>query len=323
MQLSTKARLKETIHKSDKNRINLEQCISNFKKNWQLFVLLIPFLLFYVFFIYKPMWGLQIAFKDYKLFGGIAESPWVGFKHFESFLMGPYFLNTFKNTLMISLYGLIFGFPIPIFLALLLNEVTSRKLKKAVQTATYLPHFISIVVIAGIVVNFLSPSNGLINIIISKFGGEKVYFLSKPEYFRLIYIIMGIWKESGFGAIIYIASLSSIDPNLYEAAYIDGANKLKRILQVTIPGIMPTIIIMFILKVGKMIDVGFEAIILLYQPVTYETADVISTYVYRIGLLNARYDYATAVGLFNSVISLILVFTANRISRKVSETSLW
>lgn len=292
-------------------------------KHRELFIMLIPSVLFYIFFMYKPMLGLQIAFKDYSLFKGVAASKWIGLEHFKTFLGSPYFVQTLKNTALINIFGLLFGFPIPIILALLLNEIRNQKFKRTIQTLTYLPHFVSIVVIAGIVVNFLAPSNGLINIIIEKLGGDKIYFLVKPEYFRTIFISMNIWKEAGFSAIVYIAALSAIDPQLYEAAYVDGANKFKRILHVTLPGIMPTITILLILKIGKMLTVGFEAIILLYQPVTYKTADVISTYVYRMGLINSQYDYATAVGLFNSVVSLLLVIFANKVSKKLSETSLW
>jgi putative aldouronate transport system permease protein len=314
--------LKSSNKKSKENN-KLSICIKKISKNKELLIMLIPSILFYIFFVYKPMFGLQIAFKDFSIFKGVAASKWVGFKHFSTFINSPFFFKTLKNTLLINVYGLLIGFPIPIILALLLNEVKNIRFKKTVQTLTYLPHFVSIVVIAGIVVNFLSPSSGLVNLIIEKFGGEKVYFLTKPQYFRSIFISMNVWKEAGFSAIVYIAALSGIDPQLYEAAYVDGAGKLKRIFNVTIPGLMPTIIILLILKIGKMLTVGFESIILLYQPVTYETADVISTYVYRMGLENSQFDYATAVGLFNSVISLLLVIFANRISRKLSDTSLW
>lgn len=286
-------------------------------------MLLTPFMLWYIIFQYWPMWGLQIAFKDYSLFKGISGSPWVALDNFKEFFSSPYFLRNLKNTFIINLYSLIFGFPAPIILALLFNEVKSTFFKKSVQTMTYLPHFVSTVIVAGIVTNLLAPSNGLINIIIDKFGGEKIYFLTKPEYFRTIYTAMNIWKEAGFGAIVYIAALSSVDQEQYEAATIDGANKWKQVIHVTLPGILPTIVIMLILRIGSLLDVGYESIILLYQPATYETADVISTYVYRAGLQEGRYDLATAVGLFNSIVALILVYSANKISNKVSENGLW
>lgn len=293
-------------------------------QEWRLYLLLIPFLAWYVLFMYKPMYGLQIAFKDFSLFKGIEGSDWVGLEHFKQFFNGPYFWRTLKNTLLLSLYQLIFAFPAPIVLALLLNEVRNRLFQKFVQTFTYLPHFISIVVVAGIVTNFLAPSTGIVNSILQLLGGEKLYFLTKPEYFRTIYIIsMDIWKEMGFGAIVYIAALAGVNPALYEAAKIDGANRFQIIWNVTLPSIIPTIAIMLILKIGQLMEVGYEAIILLYQPATYETADVISTYVYRSGLQEGQYDLATAAGLFNASVSLLLVIMANRLSKKLTETGLW
>ncbi|MCT4685796.1 ABC transporter permease [Vallitalea sp.] len=296
---------------------------TNLLRYWQLYIMLIPFVLFYIIFLYKPLYGIQIAFKDYSIFKGIEASPWVGFKHFSTFFNSPYFMRTLVNTFLINLYGLVFGFPLPIILALLLNEVKNKYFKNSVQTAIYLPHFISTVVVAGIVTNFLAPTNGIVNIILEKLGGEKIYFLTKPEYFRTIFTSMNIWKEAGFGTIVYLSALAGIDQNLYEAAKIDGANRWKQTLHVTMPSLVPTIVILLILKMGSILKVGYEAIILLYQPVTYKTADVISTYVYRSGIADCQYDFATAVGIFNSVVSLILVWTANRLSKRMSETSLW
>ena len=287
------------------------------------YFMLIPFIAWYIIFAYKPMYGLQIAFKDFSVFKGIEASPWVGFQHFIDFFNGPYFWRTIKNTLMISLYSLLFAFPAPIILALLLNEVRNALFKKSIQTLTYLPHFISVVVVAGIVTNFLAPNNGLVNIVLEKFGFEKIYFLTVPEYFRTIFVSMNIWQEAGFGAILYIAALSGINQELYEASVIDGANKWKQIWHVTIPGILPTIMIMLILRIGQVLEVGYEAIILLYQPATYETADVISTYMYRAGIREGAYDLTTAVGLFNSVIGLMLVIIANKLSKKYTESGLW
>ncbi|MDF2651195.1 MAG: sugar transporter permease [Paenibacillus sp.] len=297
--------------------------VNNLARDRFFYMLLIPFVVWYLIFAYKPMYGLQIAFKDFSVFKGIAASPWVGFEHFISFFQGPYFARTIKNTLLISLYSMVWGFPAPIILALLLNELRNVMFKKTVQTLTYLPHFISVVVVAGIVTNFLAPSNGLLNILLDKMGLEKIYFLTVPEYFRTIFVSMNIWKEVGFGAILYIAALSGINPELYEAAVIDGANKWRQIWHVTLPGILPTIMIMLILRIGHILDVGYEAIILLYQPATYETADVISTYMYRAGIKEGEYDLTTAVGLFNSLIGLLLVIIANRLSRKFTESGLW
>jgi putative aldouronate transport system permease protein len=293
------------------------------KRDRYLYMMLIPFVAWYIIFQYKPMIALQIAFKDYSLFRGVADSPWVGFKHFKTYFESPYFFRTLKNTVMISVYSILFGFPAPILLALLLNEVKNTVFKRTVQTLTYLPHFISIVIITGIVTNFLSPSNGLLNILLDKLGFEKVYFLIVPEYFRTIFVSMNIWKDVGFGAILYIAALSGINPELYEAAKMDGANKWRQTWNVTLPGILPTIMIMLILKLGDLLEIGYEAIILLYQPATYETADVISTYVYRSGILEGRYDLATAVGLFNSLVGFILVIIANRLSKKFTGNGIW
>lgn len=297
--------------------------LTKLKTDKYLYLLLIPFLAYYVIFAYKPMYGLLIAFKDYSLFKGIEASPWVGLENFKTFFQGPYFIRTIKNTLLINIYSLIVGFPAPIILALMFNELRKSAYKSVTQTITYLPHFISVVVVASMVTNFLSPTGGLVNNIIQAFGGKSTYFLTVPEYFRSIYVGMNIWKEAGFEAIIYASALVSIDQQLYEAARMDGANKWKQIWHVTIPGIAPTIIIMFILRMGNLLKAGYEAIILLYQPATYETADVISTYVYREGLISGNYKLAAAVGLFESVICLLLTWAANTISRKVSETSLW
>lgn len=297
--------------------------LRNMKRDRFLYLIIIPFVAWYLVFQYYPMLGLQMAFKKYSIYRGLSGSPWVGLDNFTAFFNGPYFLRTLKNTLLISVYSLIFAFPAPIILALLLNEVKNMLFKRTVQTLTYLPHFISIVIVAGFVTNFLSPTNGIINLLLAKLGFEKTYFLVIPEYFRTIFISMNIWREVGFGSIIYIAALSAINPELHEAAIIDGANKWKRVLHVTLPGIVPTIMIMLILKIGSLLDVGYEAIILLYQPSTYEVSDVISTYVYRTGLQDGRYDLGTAVGLFNSAVGLILVVCANKLSKKYTESGLW
>lgn len=303
--------------------MKLEKVKKNFKKDITLYLLLIPFILWFIVFRYKPMYGLQIAFKDYSPFRGIMASPWVGLENFINFLTGPYFFRIFRNTVMIAIYRLVFAFPIPIILALLLNEVKNKFFKKTIQTATYLPYFISGVVIAGIIRYFLAPDHGLINLLIEKLGGKSIYFLIKPEYFRSIFISMGIWKNAGYSAIVYLAALSGVNPQLYEAAIIDGANRWKQTVYVTIPAILPTIVIMFILQIGRLMQVSFEQILLLYQPATYETADVIQTYVYRAGLEGGNYSLATTAGLFNAIISFALVILANKYSKKLSETSIW
>lgn len=300
-----------------------EKMFKDVKRDWQLYVLLSFLVIWYLLFIYKPIYGLQIAFKDYNVFKGIEGSPWVGFKHFQEFIQGPYFWSRIRNTLIISLYSLLFQFPAPIILALLFNEVGNLRFKKFAQTVTYLPHFISVVIIAGLVTNFLSPSTGIINFVIERLGGEKVYFLAQKEYFRTIYILMGLWQETGFGSIVFLAALAGIDTQLYEAAYIDGAGKFARIWHVTLPGLLPTIVIMLIMRIGGILNVSYESIILLYQPITYETADVLSTYMYRTGLSEGRYDLAAAIGFFQSAIGFILVVFANQISKRLTETSLW
>lgn len=288
-----------------------------------LYIMLIPVLLYYIIFCYKPFGGLVIAFKDYKPLLGIEGSPWVGFENFETFFTGPFFWRTTRNTILINIYNLIFGFPIPIILALLFNEVSNSKFRTVVQTISYMPRFISTVVIAGLVVNFLSPSSGVINTFIRMFGGEPIYFLTKPEYFRAIYVLQGIWSGAGFGSIIYYSSLCSIDSQLYEAVTIDGGGRMRQIWSVALPGLLPTIAIMLIMQIGNLMNVGYELIILLYQPVTYETADVIGSYVYRLGMQQANYSLSTAVGLFNGIISLILVTSANFVSKKIGDVSIF
>lgn len=293
------------------------------KEQLSLYLLLLPFILWYAVFVYKPMYGLIIAFKDYSLFKGISGSDWVGFKNFTEFLTSPYFYVTLKNTLMINLYSLFLEFPFAIMLALMLNEVKNKLFKSFVQTASFIPYFIAIVVAAGIAINILSPSTGVINLLLEKLGMEKIYFLSKPEYFRGIFTGLNIWKNTGFNAVIYLAALTTIDEQLYEAAKIDGADKFKQLRYITIPGIIPTIVIMLVLKVGSMLNVAFETVLLLYQPATYSTSDVISTYVYRTGMLQQDFGLATAVGLFNALVGFILVYSANKWSKKVSSSSLW
>lgn len=279
-------------------------------------------LLYYIIFKYVPLYGLQIAFRDYKITKGIWDSAWVGFEHFQTFFEGLYFWRLIGNTLIISLYEVVFAFPAPILFALLLNELTNEGFKKIVQTITYLPHFISTVVICGLLVQFCSK-DGLINQLIAFFGSEPTDLLMHKEYFRTIYIASGIWSGFGWGSIIYLSALAGVDQEQYEAAYIDGAKRLQRMFYITLPGIMPTIIIQLIMKLGGLMSVGSEKILLLYNGLTYEVADVISTYIYRMGLIEHNYSFSTAVGLFNSVINIILLVSANTLSRRYSETSLW
>jgi len=294
----------------------------DFKKNRYLYLLSLAGILYYIIFKYVPMYGAIIAFKNYLPSKGIWGSPWVGFKHFEDFFGSHYFWRVLRNTLLINLYELFFAFPAPIILALMLNEVRRAFFKRMVQTITYLPHFVSMVVICGMLVDF-SQKAGLLSTILTWFGAERQNLLLNPDLFRTIFVGSGIWQGIGWGSIIYLAALTSIDTQLYDAATVDGAGRWKQMLHVTIPGIMPTIVILLILQIGGMMNVGFEKIILLYNSQTYETADVISSFVYRRGILEANYSYSTAVGLFNSAINFLLLIIANRISRKVNETSLW
>ncbi|GAL20448.1 ABC transporter permease [Vibrio maritimus] len=297
--------------------------INHFKNEWQLYVLLAPTVIWFLVFLYKPMYGLQIAFKDYSVFRGITESPWVGFEHFVTLFENDQFLRAIRNTVMISGASLIFGFPVPIILALMFNEILNAKFKRTAQTIVYLPHFISAVIIAGIVITAFSPSTGVVNLFLNALGYDSVYFLTKPEWFRSIFVGTGIWQEAGFSSIVFLAAIAGVNPSLYESAVVDGASRWQMMWKITLPCILPTIIIMLIIRIGNILEVGFEMIIMLYQPATYETADVISTFIYRQGIQAAQYDLAAAAGLFNAVIAFILVMTANKISRRVSSTSLW
>lgn len=295
----------------------------SFLSDWQLYLLLLPGLIWYLMFCYRPMLGLRMAFYDYNIFRGFEGSEFVGLDNFKTYMFGPDFIRTVSNTLLIALWQMLICFPFPIILAIAITEMKSRAISKTVQTATFLPYFISTVVVCGMVVNFLSPSTGIINKIIERFGGEATYFMVYPQYFRPIYTLMTLWQTAGFNAIVYIAALMGIDPQLYEAAVVDGAGRFRRIWHITLPGIIPTVVTMFIMNIGKMVKVGYESILLLYQPSTYPTADVISTYSFRIGIQNGDYGVATAAGLFEAVVALILVVVANKVSKRLTETALW
>lgn len=291
--------------------------------DFDLYCMLAPMLLLLFFFAYKPLTSMVIAFKDYSPFKGVWESEWVGFEYFIEFFSGKFAWRTIRNTLVISGSMLLFSFPAPIILALLLNELRSNKFRKLVQTVSYIPHFISMVVVCSMVTNFLSPTSGVVNSILRFFGAEPVYFLSKPELFVPIYVLVNIWMTIGYGSIVYIAALTGISEDLYEAARVDGAGKWQQMLHVTLPGLVPTIMVMLLVQLGNILNVGYEMIILLYSPGIYETADIINTYVYRAGIQEGRYDYATAIGLLNSFVSFILVIGANKLSKKLTETGLW
>jgi len=292
--------------------------------NRYLYLMLLPTVLYFLLFEYKPMYGAIIAFKNYNPFVGIADSPWVGFKNFQKFFDSYYFFRLLRNTFLMSFYSLIFIFPASLGFALLLNELRIKKLKSLIQTVSYLPHFISLIVICGMIIDFTKPG-GVINSLLLGIGliSEPIQFLILPEWFRTIYVGSGLWQSVGWNSIIYLAALSGINPSLYEAAVMDGAGRWKQLTHVTLPGILPTVVILLILNVGTLLNVGWDKIILLYNPGTYVTADVISTFVYRRGVMEADYSFSAAVGLFNSVINFTLLVIANRISRKTTESSLW
>jgi len=293
------------------------------RRNWGLYLLVLPVMMYFFIFCYGPMYGAIIAFKDFTPIKGILGSDWAGFKHFVDFFSSSDFGKLLFNTLKISVTNLVFGFPAPIILALLLNEVKNPLFKKSIQTLSYLPHFISLVVVCGIVKSFVAQ-DGIVTVLLSSLGlVERADLLGFKEYFVTIYTASGIWKEIGWGSIIYLAALSGVSQELYEAAAVDGASRLRQLFVVTLPAILPTIVVMLILRIGNIMSVGHEKIILLYNPLTYETADVISSYVYRRGLMEFNYSYSTAVGLFNAVINFILVSTANKVSRKVNNMSIW
>jgi putative aldouronate transport system permease protein len=294
-----------------------------FRRNWDLYLLISPVIVYFIIFQYLPMYGVQIAFKNFVASKGIWGSNWVGFLHFERFFDSYYFWRLIKNTVGISLYELAVAFPIPIILALLINEAGNRHFKRFVQTVTYAPHFLSTVVMVGLVMMFLDPSNGIVNQMIRAFGGQPISFMTEAEWFKTVYVFSGVWQGMGWSSIIYLAALAGIDPTLHEAARVDGATRLQRIWHINLPGILPTIVILLILNVGSIMGVGFEKIYLMQNSLNIESSDVISTYVYTRGILGAEYSFSAAVGLFNSVVNCLLLVIVNTVARKVNETSLW
>ena len=294
-----------------------------FARDKYLLLLMLPVMAYFVLFHYVPMYGALIAFKDFSPARGILRSKWVGFEWFMEFFQSYFFPRLIRNTLSLSLLQLAFGFPIPIIFALLLNELRNQAFKRVAQTVSYLPHFISIVVMVGIMFNLLDPNIGIINMLIKRSGGAPISFMRDPDWFRFLYVSSGVWQEFGWNSIIYLAALSGLEMEQYEAARIDGANRWRLLWHITIPGIVPTMVILLILRCGRIMNVGFEKVLLMYSPGVYEVADVISTYVYRRGIINGEFSFSAAVGLFNSVINCFLVLLVNWISRKTSEYSLW
>lgn len=291
--------------------------------NYELYLFILPTVIYFLIFHYAPIYGVQLAFKDFVATKGIWGSPWVGFKHFEMFFSSHYFWEIIGNTIGISLYALIAGFPIPIIFALMLNEISSKRYKKLVQTVAYAPHFISTVVMVGMLYIFLHPVYGIVNTLIKFLGFEPVDFINKPEYFKSLYVWSGIWQSTGWNSVIYFAVLSNIDPEQHEAAIIDGASRLQRIWYINIPVLIPTAIILLILNMGRIMSVGFEKVYLMQTPLNINASEVISTYVYKIGLQGARFSFTTAIGLFDSVINFLLLITVNKLAKKLSSTSLW
>lgn len=296
--------------------------ISKIKRSKYLYALFFLPFCYFIIFKYLPMYGIVIAFKDYDIVKGINGSAWAGFKYFKMYLEDPYFWKLVRNTFLLGAYNLLWSFPFPIILALMINEIRNSRFKKFIQSVSYLPHFISTVVVCGMLVMFLS-SDGMINQLITALGGQSIQFLMLPQCFRTIYISSNIWQNAGWNSIIYLAALTGINDELYEAATIDGASRFQKTIHVTLPGIATTISVMLILEIGHIITLGYQKIILLYNGSTYETADILSTYVYRRGLQSADFSYGAAIGLFEGILALIMVWGANRISKKISETSLW
>lgn len=298
------------------------QMVRAFLKQKYLYLMVLPGFILVFIFKYMPMYGVIIAFKDYNVFAGILESKWVGLRWFRLFFDNPMALRVFKNTLLLGLYNLIFAFPLPIILALLLNELKIEWIKRTIQSITYLPYFISVIIIVGMLKE-LASLNGLFNQVLMLFNIDAINFFGRPEFFRTLFIGSGIWQNLGWGTILYLAALTNIDPALYEAAHMDGANRFRKMLHITLPGMAGTIVILLILAIGNMLEADFQRVLLMYNPVIYSTADIVGTYVYREGLESARFSYATAVGLMVSVISFVLLLAVNQISRRYSENSLW
>ncbi|MFD0714483.1 ABC transporter permease [Paenibacillus sp. GCM10027626] len=304
-------------------RTNVRRIAANIKKDWDLYLALLPGIAFLLVFKYTPMYGIIIAFKDFNIFQGMAESSWAGFKHFERLFSSSAFWQVLHNTLIISVYKILFLFPLPIIIAIMMNELKNALFKRTVQTIVYLPHFLSWVIVSGLFIDLLSVNGGLVNKLIVSLGGEPIRFFLDNSIFRSVLITSAGWKEIGWNSIIYLAAMSSIDPQLYEAAKIDGAGKWKQILHVTLPGLTPIILLMFILRLGAILEAGTEQILVMYNPGVYNVADVIGTYVYRVGLGEQNYSFSTAVGLFESVIAFSLIITGNWLSRKYLQRGIW
>lgn len=294
-----------------------------FKNNWQLYVLILPAIIYFIVFNYMPLYGIQIAFKDFKAVFGISGSKWVGFKHFENFFHAYYFKRLLANTLLLNVYNLLWSFPVPIILAILLNQIKGPKIKRFIQTSIYVSYFISTVVLAGMLYIFLSPTSGIFNILRQALGMKAVDFMSDAKAFRTIYIVSGIWQSAGWGTILYIASLSGVDPSLYEAAEIDGASIWQKIRYIDMPSIVPVIVMVFILDCGKLLSSNTDKALVMQTAGNIPTSDIIGVYVYNVGLGSGQFSYTTAIGLFINIINFIIIITANQISKKISDVGLF
>ncbi|MBB6732326.1 ABC transporter permease [Cohnella zeiphila] len=303
---------------------SLRRAGRQYKKHRILLLLLVPALVWYGLFYYAPLYGIQLAFKDYRIIDGIAGSPWVGLEHFRRMFSGTNdFPEILRNTVIISLYHLLFGFPAPIALALLFQEIRFKRFRRIVQSVSYLPHFLSWVVLAGLITVFLSPSRGVVNYALQGIGLDPIYFLGEKAYFRFTLIASDVWKEVGWGTVVYLAAIAGIDPHLYEAARVDGAGRWKMIVRITLPGILPVIVILFILRVGHVLDGGFDQVLNLYNPAVYEVGDIIDTYVYRVGINQMQYGFTTAVGLFKNAVGFALLVTVNWIVKRLGQEGLF
>jgi len=310
----------EARNRAPKARVS---AFKEIRRHYELYLFLLPTLLYYLIFHYGPMYGVQIAFRDYLGALGIWGSPWVGLEHFKRFFNSTFFWPLLTNTVALSLLNLVFGFPVPVIFALMLNQMRPGRYRKMVQTISYAPHFISTVVFVGIIFIFTSPSTGIVNILLDALGGKRIYFMGSVPWFRPVYVISDIWQETGWGAIIYLATLAGINPELYEAATIDGASKLQRILHIDVPGILPTVTVLLILRTGTIMSIGFEKAFLMQTPLNLDMSEIISTYVYKVGLVGAQFSFGAAVGVFNSVVNLIMIAVVNRVASSLGETSLW
>lgn len=295
----------------------------NIKRDWMLLLIILPGVIYFAVFCYGPMYGILMAFKDYNISKGVWGSPWAGLKHFKELVQSVYFGRLVKNTFLLSIEQLVWSFPVPIAFALLLNEIKNKHFQRFAQTAAYLPHFVSVVVVVGILKDLLSSDGGVITQVLSVFGVAPRNYFNLPGAFRTLYVGSGVWQEFGWNSIIYVAAISGIDQQMYESAALDGAGKWQKLVHITLPSIAPTIILLLILNMGNMLNIGYEKVILMYNSATYSTADIFSTYVYRKGLLNAQYSFAAAVGLANSLINIVILLTANFTAKKMTDTSIF